>query len=91
MNLDKGIDDFVITPGQCRAARGVLNLSQADLAALSNVSKPTITDFERGIRQPYKRTLRDLRAALEAKGVAFFREEGGRVGVSFQEPGPPGA
>lgn len=89
--MDKNDPYLIISPGQCRAARAFLGISQDELARISRVSKPTIAAFERGARGSHSRTLYDLRAALEAKGVAFFREEGGRVGVSFQEPGPPGA
>ena len=60
-----------LTPAQCRAARALLNWSQAALAEKAAVAKQTLTDFERGARQPYPRTLADIRAALEAAGVEF--------------------
>jgi transcriptional regulator with XRE-family HTH domain len=60
-----------ITAGQLRAARGLLGLSQRDVAALSKVSRATIADFEAGKRQPYPRTLADLQRSLEAAGVLF--------------------
>ena len=64
-----------ITAGQLRAARGLLGLSQRDLAALSKVSRATIADFEAGKRQPYPRTLADLQRSLEAAGVAFASDD----------------
>ena len=58
-------------PAQCRAARALLSWSQAELAEKASVSKQTLVDFERGARQPYPRTLADIRSALEAAGVEF--------------------
>ena len=49
----------------------MLGWSQADLAKAAKVAKQTIADFERGNRAPYDRTVADIRAALEAGGVAF--------------------
>lgn len=71
---------------QCRAARALLNWSQTDLAEHSKVAKQTIADFERGARQPYERTLRDIQAALEEAGVQFIPENGGGVGVRLKSP-----
>src|SRR5579883_1540809 len=64
-----------ITASQLRAARGLLGLSQRDLAALSKVSRATIADFEAGKRQPYPRTLADLQRSLESAGVAFMGDD----------------
>lgn len=61
-----------ITAEQCRAARALVGWSQDELAAHSAVAKPTIAGFEAGRRQPYPRTLADLRRALEAGGVSFL-------------------
>ena len=41
-----------MTPEQCRAARGWLDLSQDALAAASRVSLSTVRDFEKGRRTP---------------------------------------
>ena len=60
-----------LSPAQCRAARALLKWTQQRLADASDVTKKTIADFEREARSPHARTLRDLRAALEAAGVAF--------------------
>lgn len=70
---------------QCRAARALLGWSQDELAGASSVNKKTIADFERGARQPFDRTLRDLREALEAAGIQFVSENGGGAGVRFRE------
>ncbi len=72
---------------QCRAARALLGWSQDALAEASRVNKKTIADFERGARQPYDRTLRDLREAMERAGVEFIEENGGGAGVRFKKGG----
>lgn len=64
----------MITPAQCRAARAIMNMSQQELADASNVSRPTIADFEISKRTPYERTIRDIREALEKAGVTFIDE-----------------
>jgi len=70
-----------LIPEQCRAARGLLGWSQADLSEQAFVAKQTLTDFESGKRSPYDRTLVDIRAALEKGGVEFIAENGGGPGV----------
>lgn len=50
----------------------MLGWSREDLAEAARVGHRTIVDFERGARQPYERTVRDLEAALEAAGIEFL-------------------
>jgi transcriptional regulator with XRE-family HTH domain len=66
------VENFLLTPDLCRAARGLLNWTQMDLKAASGVATKTIADYERGARTPYDRTIRDLRQAFEAAGVEFM-------------------
>jgi transcriptional regulator with XRE-family HTH domain len=76
-----------ISAEQCRAARALLLWSQGELAARANVAKQTIQHFEIGKRQPYKRTLDDIVAALETGGVRFYPavegEHEGTVGLQW--------
>ena len=72
-----------IVAGQLRAARGLLGWSQKDLATAAQVGRATIADFEVGKREPYARTLADLRRALEEAGVAFTN--GGEPGVKLKK------
>jgi transcriptional regulator with XRE-family HTH domain len=74
-----------LTPSQCRAARALLNWSQAQLAAKSKVAVKTIADFERESRRPYERTLVDVRHALETAGVLIVEENGEGPGVRLRK------
>ena len=60
-----------MTPEQCRAARGWLDVSQTDLAQAGGVSLSTVRDFEKGRRVPIGNNMNALRAALESKGIKF--------------------
>lgn len=62
------------SPRQCKAARDLLGWTQEALAKKADVGTKTIADFERGQRQPYRRTMRDLRLAFEAAGIIFVAE-----------------
>lgn len=65
----------------------MLGWSRNKLASEAEVAVGTVVDFERGARQPYKRTLTDLRRALEEAGVVFTdqSEESG-PGVRLKDP-----
>ncbi len=73
------------TTAQCRAARGLLGWSRAQLAEKSKVAVKTIADFEREARTPYDRTLADLRRAFESAGVLFVEENGDGPGVRVRK------
>jgi transcriptional regulator with XRE-family HTH domain len=60
-----------ISPAQSRGARGLLGISQGELASASGVSLRTIQHFEMGQRQPIPATLGAMQGALEAAGVEF--------------------
>jgi transcriptional regulator with XRE-family HTH domain len=68
-----------MTPDQSRAARGLLDWSQAELAARSNLSESTVRDFEKGRRVPSINNLAAIRRAIEAAGVEFI--DGDQPGV----------
>ncbi len=73
------MSNTIISPEQCRAARGLLNWTQIELADQSKVAKQTLADFERGARKPYERTLVDIQKALENAGVEFISGNGVRL------------
>ena len=76
---------MTISPEQCRAARGLLNLSQWDLADAAGVGRSTVADFERAARSPTVENLAAIRRALEAAGVEFIDANGGGPGVRLRE------
>ena len=76
-----------ITSDQCRAARGLVKLSQGELASAANVSRATLADFERGVRTPHPNNLAAIRRALEAAGVEFIDGNDGGAGVRLRDPG----
>ena len=75
-----------ITARQCRAARGLLGISQRDLAEAASVSLSAILDFETGTRNPRPATLAALRRAFEDAGVLFIPVNGGGQGVRLRDP-----
>jgi transcriptional regulator with XRE-family HTH domain len=74
----------MITPEQCRAARGLLDWSQQRLAEEAQVGIVTVRQLEAGVNQPRRATLIVVRQTLEAAGVEFIDENGGGVGVRLQ-------
>jgi transcriptional regulator with XRE-family HTH domain len=77
---------MTLSPAQCRAARALLNWSQADLVAHSKITKKTIADFERGATQPRPHTLAQITAAFEAAGIEFLNGNGPGVRVRVKAP-----
>jgi transcriptional regulator with XRE-family HTH domain len=67
----------MFTPAQSRAARGLIDWSQSQLAAESKVGLSTIRSFESGRRTPITNNLVAIRNALESAGVVF--EEDGEL------------
>lgn len=70
--------------GQLRAARALIGMTQADLAAASGVSLPTIKRIETGADAKVS-TVDALRTALETAGVEFIPENGGGAGVRLRK------
>jgi transcriptional regulator with XRE-family HTH domain len=63
----------------------MLGWSQARLAGAARVSRMTVVDFERGVRDPHPNNLAAIRAALEAVGVEFIDEDVGGPGVLLRK------
>jgi transcriptional regulator with XRE-family HTH domain len=78
------ISNMEISPAQCRAARGLLNISQARLAELSGVSQRAITGFEAGATRPMRANLMALRMAFEREGVIVLDGNGEGPGVRLR-------
>ena len=74
-----------MTPAQCRAARMLAGISQAELAGVAVVPATLITDYETGVGMPEPSDLEAIQSALEWAGVEFTN--GGRPGVRLRGPG----
>lgn len=80
----------MLTPAQCRSARGWLNWTQAELAKEASVGLSTLRDFEAEIRTPIQNNLAAIRRALEEGGGAAFLKATDALGEgpSNQRPAP---
>lgn len=79
----------VASARQCRAARGLLNWTQRQLAEEAGVARKTIADLEVGLRPLRYRTRRDITQALERAGIEFlWSNEDAGEGVRLAEPSP---
>jgi len=67
--LAKKVAKLPFTPAQCRAARGLINWNQGDLARAAGVSRQTINDFESGKREPIHNNLAAIAVALITAGI----------------------
>lgn len=74
----------MITPAQCRAARGLLAWSQQELATEAGVGIVTVHQLEAGSSQPRRATLEVIKRAFEGGGVEFIDENGGGPGVRLR-------
>jgi transcriptional regulator with XRE-family HTH domain len=66
----------MISPAQCRAARGLLDWTQSELAEKAGIGVVTVRQFEGGKTAPLYATLVVLRSAFEAAGVEFLNGDG---------------
>lgn len=73
----------MIQASQIRAARGLVNWSQAQLAKAAAVGESTVRNFEAGRSIPMGNNLAAIQAALEAAGVEFTN--GGEPGVKLRK------
>jgi predicted transcriptional regulator len=79
----KNVD--AITPGQCKAARALLELTQGELADAAKLGLSTIVDFEKRRRQVSVSAIRAIKDALAGRGVEFIDENGGGPGVRLRK------
>ena len=75
----------MVTPSQCRAARGLVDLSQQQLAYAAKVGLSTIRNFEAARTLPMTNNLEAIVRALETAGVEFIPENGGGAGVRLKQ------
>jgi predicted transcriptional regulator len=73
-----------ITPGQCRAARALLDITQPELAEAAGLGLSTIVDFEKSRRDVSRAAVHAMHRALEKAGIQFIAKNGGGAGVRLQ-------
>ncbi|MGF9694513.1 MULTISPECIES: helix-turn-helix domain-containing protein [unclassified Rhizobium] len=73
--------DKILSPALCRAARGFLDWTQAELADRSGVSRSTIRDYEGHRHDVHRATEAQLRLAFERGGISFVPIEGDTIGI----------
>ena len=78
----------MIIPGQIRAARGLLNWTQAQLANAAGLSQVAVKNLERGRTDPRASTLTAIQEAFDRAGVVFLDPgdiRNGGAGVRFKK------
>jgi len=74
----------MITPAQCRAARGLLDWTQQGLADEAGVGVVTVRQFEAGDATPRRATLRVIEQAFAKAGVELINDSFGGPGVRLR-------
>jgi len=74
----------IIAAAQCRAARALLEWTEAQLAEAARVDPEVIKHLEARFRRPTPEDQRRIRKALEDGGVVFIAENGGGVGARLK-------
>ena len=62
----------MITRGQIRAARGLLDWTQAELAKAAGLSEVAVKNLERGRTDPCVSTLTAIQEAFDRAGLVFL-------------------
>jgi predicted transcriptional regulator len=75
----KYIPSSIIFAAQIRAARGLLNWSQGQLAERAGVSKQSVTRIEAGTMDPRFSTMTALNEAIRSAGVEMAEDINGTV------------
>lgn len=69
------MSQVIITYRQCKAARDLLDWKQDDLSKKSKVTKSTIGDFERGVREIRISTLEKIINTFQKAGIRFENDD----------------
>lgn len=70
---------MTITTAQIRAARGLLNWSQSELAERTSISSTSIGSIENGNSNPREATLHTIQRIFEKSGIEFLPDQGVRL------------
>ena len=79
MPLSKISRNPIVYAAQIRAARGLLNWSQGELAERAGVSKQSVTRIEIGATDPRLSTMTALNEAIRSAGVEMAEDINGTV------------
>lgn len=77
----------MISPAQCRAARGLLNLSQRQLADEAGLGLRSVQGFETGTRSLQSLAMGAVERVFAEKGISFISDPywlGVKIKVSCQ-------
>ena len=83
MPLNKISRNPIVYAAQIRAARGLLNWSQGELAERAGVSKQSVTRIEIGATDPRLSTMTALNEAIRSAGVVLGDDVDGKVRLSI--------
>jgi transcriptional regulator with XRE-family HTH domain len=86
--MGQGEKSQILTPALCRAARGLLDWTQSELAERSGISRSTIRDYEAARHPAHRATESQLRLAFEHGGVTFVPTADGNMAVCQAERVP---
>lgn len=75
-----------MSPEQCVAARGLLRMTQEELAQRAMVATRTVGYFENRTSKPIPATLAAIKRALEEAGIIFIDANGTGPGVALSKP-----
>jgi predicted transcriptional regulator len=79
----KNVPSRLIYAASIRAARGLLDWSQGELAKRSGVSKQSVTRIENGTMDPRFSTITALYQAIRSAGVVLADDANGIVRISI--------
>lgn len=74
----------MLSSKQCRAARGLLDWTQEELANRAGVSRGTVRGFENGQHDLRRASAAMIRTTLEQTGVLFIEADGLGEGVRYR-------
>lgn len=78
----------MLSAAQCRAARGLLDWTQQDLADAARIGVATVRVFEGEGADARQATVAVLKRAFETAGVVFIDDNGGGPGVRLRKSRP---
>jgi DNA-binding transcriptional regulator YiaG len=74
-----------MTPGQCRAARALLGITQSQLARAAELGLSTVVDFEKERRLVSDEAVKAMQTALQRAGIDFMDGNGAGEGLLLRK------